>query len=262
MNESIQFNIKPENFYIYSRVSTTAQSLISRFGFDSQELICENYLKEIYKFNNKTIESDVNYYCDIGSSYSNPKFLHQLNLMVKELKCNSLILISEISRLGRNVRQVINLLKIIEDKNCWVISVTEGLCFNKSKLINKQFYQKIIDAEREADLISIRTKNAYNVIKEKGGHIGIAPYGKKKIKSNGIIILIDNIDEINIIKLAIELFRQFSNYEIVAKKLNDNNIKKRNMLWTKYSVGNIIKKNIKYKSNSHDIMKIFLNLKL
>lgn len=261
MNESIQFNIKPENFYIYSRVSTIAQSLDSRFGLDSQELICENYLKDIYNFDNKSIETDVNYYCDIGSSYSNPKSLHQLNLMVKELKCNSLILISEISRLGRNLRQVINLLKNIEDKNCWVISVNEGLCFNKSKLINKQFYQKIIDAEREADLISIRTKNAYNVIREKGGYIGSTPYGKKKIKSNGKTILIDNTDEINIIKLSIELFRQFSNYRIVAEKLNDNNIKKRNMLWTRYSVGSIIKKHYK-KSNPIDIMKIFSNFKL
>ncbi len=262
MNESIQFNIKPENFYIYSRVSTTAQSLDSKFGLDSQELLCENYLKDIYKLSNESIESNVNYYCDVGSSYSNPKSLHQLNLMVKELKCNSLVLISEISRLGRNVRQVINLLKNIEDKNCCVISVTEGLCFNKSKLINKQFYQKIIDAEREADLISIRTKNAYNVIREKGGYIGTAPYGKKKVKSNGKTVLVDNLEEINTIKLVIELFRKFPNYQTVVEKLNQNNIKKRNMLWTKYSVCNIIKKYYSVKTNGQEIINIMSNLKL
>jgi DNA invertase Pin-like site-specific DNA recombinase len=203
MSEFIQYNISPTNFYVYTRVSSNQQATDSNHGLDSQILICENYLKSIFEFNDQQIESVVDYYTDIGSSYSNPKALHQLNLLFKKLKNDSLILISEISRLGRNVRQVINMLKTIEDKNCWIISVTEGLCFNKSKLMNKQFYQKIIDAERESDLISIRTTNAYKVIKEKGGFIGRAPFGKKKVINNGITTIVDNIDEINIIKIGL-----------------------------------------------------------
>jgi DNA invertase Pin-like site-specific DNA recombinase len=154
------------------------------------------------------------------------------------------------------------MLKTIEDKNCWIISVTEGLCFNKSKLMNKQFYQKIIDAERESDLISIRTTNAYKVIKEKGGFIGRAPFGKKKVINNGITTIVDNIDEINIIKLVNELYRKLKSYNIVAEKLNENNIKKRNILWTKYSVAYTIKKNHKIKNLNYDILDIFSNIKL
>ncbi len=169
MNNHIDFNINPINFYIYSRVSSKKQASDSSHGLDSQEELCEQYLKNIYNFNDKKILDNVNYYCDIGSSYSNPKALHQLALLSKQIEPDSLILISEISRLGRNVRQVINLLKVFEDKNCKIISVSEGLCFNKNKLINKQFYQKIIDAERESDLISIRTTNANKIIKSKGG---------------------------------------------------------------------------------------------
>jgi len=262
MSEFIQYNISPTNFYVYTRVSSNQQATDSNHGLDSQILICENYLKSIFEFNDQQIESVVDYYTDIGSSYSNPKALHQLNLLFKKLKNDSLILISEISRLGRNVRQVINMLKTIEDKNCWIISVTEGLCFNKSKLMNKQFYQKIIDAERESDLISIRTTNAYKVIKEKGGFIGRAPFGKKKVINNGITTIVDNIDEINIIKLVNELYRKLKSYNIVAEKLNENNIKKRNILWTKYSVAYTIKKNHKIKNLNYDILDIFSNIKL
>ncbi len=262
MNSFINFNLKPENFYIYSRVSTNSQASDSNYGLDSQDFVSENYLKDIFNRNDKLIESETNYYCDIGSSYSNPKSLHQLNLMVRELKPNSLILISEISRLGRNIRQVIDLLKKIEDKKCWVISVTEGLCFNKSKLMNKQFYQKIIDAERESDLISIRTTNAYKVIKQKGGYVGLAPYGKKKVKSNGVPKLVDNEEEIKIIKLVIELYKKFNSYKMVADKLNENSIKKRNLHWTRYSVHNLIKNNYHIKSNINDVIKNFSNMEL
>lgn len=262
MSSFINFNLKPENFYIYSRVSTNSQATDSNHGLDSQDLISENYLKEIFSQNDKSIESNVNYYCDIGSSYSNPKSLHQLDLMVKQLEPNSLILISETSRLGRNVQQVINMLKKIENKNCWIISVTEGLCFNKSKLMNKQFYQKIIDSERESDLISIRITNAYKVIKEKGGFIGCAPFGKKKIKINKITKLIDNQEEINIIKLVIELYKKFNSYKIVADKLNENFIKKRNLVWTRYSVHHLIKNNYHIKTNVNDVIKNFSNLQL
>ncbi len=262
MSSFINFNLQPENFYIYSRVSTNSQATDSNHGLDSQDLVSENYLKEIFSQNDKSIEANVNYYCDIGSSYSNPKSLHQLELMVKQLVQNSLILISETSRLGRNVRQVINMLKKVEDKNCWIISVTEGLCFNKSKLMNKQFYQKIIDAERESDLISIRTTNAYKVIKQKGGFIGCTPFGKKKIKINGINKLIDNQEEINIIKLVIELYKKFNSYKIVAVKLNENSIKKRNLIWTRYSVHHLIKNNYHIKTNVNDVIKNFSNLQL
>lgn len=242
MNNFINFNLNPDNFYIYSRVSSASQASDNKYGLDSQEEFCEKYLKETYKLTSENIVEKVNYYCDVGSSYSNPKSLHQLNLMTKQILPNSLILISEISRLGRNVRQVINLLKNFEDKNCWIISVSEGLCFNKSKLMNKQFYQKTIDAERESDLISIRTKNAYEVIKKSGGYVGNSPYGKKKVKINGITKLVDNNEEIEIIKIVVGLYREFGLYDIVANKLYDNNIKKRNLNWTRFSVYSIIKK--------------------
>ncbi len=262
MSNFINFNLEPENFYIYSRVSTNSQATDSNYGLDSQELVCENYLKNIHKFTNDIIDSHVNYYCDVGSSYSNPKALHQLNLMIKEIKNSSLILISEISRLGRNVHQVINMLKSLEKKNCWIISISEGLCFNKSKLMNKQFYQKIIDAEKESDLISMRTTNAYNLIRKNGGYLGLAPFGMKKIKICNVPKLVENKNELDIIKLVVVLYKQFGSYETVANKLNENNIKKRNTQWTRYSICSIVKKYGGIKTSYEEVNSMFSDLQI
>jgi DNA invertase Pin-like site-specific DNA recombinase len=123
---NINFNIKPENFYIYSRVSTKKQYNDAN-GLDYQDLVCENYIKDIFQ---KKLE-DVNYYCDVGSSYRDIEKLHDLKLMIKNIENNSVVIISEISRFGRNVHQVFALLRKLLIKKCWIISVSEGLCFNK-----------------------------------------------------------------------------------------------------------------------------------
>ena len=238
MSNNINFNILPNSnqLIIYSRVSTKKQYNDAN-GLDYQDMVCENYIKEVFNVN----PQEVNYYCDMGSSYNSIFRLKDLNLMVKNLVPNSVILVSEISRLGRNVCQVIPLFKKIKDKKCWIISVCEGLCFNKSRLMDKQIYQKVIDAERESDLISMRTSNANKLIKQNGGHIGRAPYGKEKIKVNGVPILTDCKNEQEIIMDIKNLFRVHQNYHKVKEELVKRNLKKRNIHWTIASIKNIIK---------------------
>ncbi len=235
---NINFNIKPDNFYIYSRVSTSKQYNDAN-GLDYQDMVSENYIKEVFKMKLE----DVNYYCDIGSSYHSIEKLHDLNLMVKNIEKNSVIVTSEISRLGRNVHQVFTLLRKLKNKNCWIISVSEGLCLNKSKLMDKQFYQKIIDAERESDLISIRTTNANKFIRKNNGYIGGVPYGRKKIKVNNIPVLTTNSEEMNIINLIIKQYMDDKSIDEIVTYLQTNNIKKRNCEWTQCSVKNLIEKN-------------------
>ncbi len=164
--------------------------------------------------------------------------------MVKNLVPNSVIVISEISRLGRNVCQLIPLLNKIKNKKCYIISVTEGLCFNKSKLMDKQIYQKVVDAERESDLISMRSSNANKLIKLNGGHIGAIPYGKQRVKINGIPVLIDCKDEQEIISYIKSLYAVHKNILKVKDELIKKDVTKRNKPWTISSIKNIIKPNL------------------
>jgi DNA invertase Pin-like site-specific DNA recombinase len=233
----VDFNISPTEFVLYSRVSSSRQSNEAH-GLDYQDMICENYMKEI--FNVQT--SNINYYCDVGSSYKSISKLKDLNLMIKDLVPNTVILVSEISRLGRNIHQVFPIFKKISDKKCWVISVSEGLCFNKTKLMDKQIYQKVIDAERESDLISMRTTNANNLIRMNGGHVGNVPYGKQRVKVNGVPVLIDDKKEMDIIGLINNIYKKHKNFKQVVQELNEKRVLKRNCAWTFSSVKSIIKK--------------------
>ena len=235
----VNFNISPNpsEIFIYSRVSSSKQ-FYDAHGLDYQDMVCENYSKDI--FNTKL--ADINYYCDVGSGYNSIKKLSDLNLMIKNLVPHTVILVSEISRLGRNVQQVLPMFKKIAEKKCWVVSVSEGLCFNNSKLMDKQIYQKVIDAERESDLISIRTSNTNKLIRSNGGHVGSIPYGKKREKINGIGVLVDDKKETDTIGLINNFYKKYKNYKQVVQELNEKHILKRNSHWTISSVKSIIKK--------------------
>jgi hypothetical protein len=120
--------------------------------------------------------------------------------------------------------------------------VSEGLCFNISKLMDKQIYQKVIDAERESDLISIRTSNTNKLIKSNGGHVGSIPYGKERVKINGIGVLVENKKEIDTIGIINNLYKKHKNYKQVVQELNEKQITKRKSHWTISSVKSIITK--------------------
>ncbi len=66
----------------------------------------------------------------------------------------------------------------------------------------------------------------------------------------------------NIIKLILGLYKEFLSYQTVAQKLNDNNIKKRNVEWTRYSVCSIVKKYHKIKMQTDQVLNSFSDLKL
>lgn len=237
----INFNIQPNKFCIYSRVSSKKQ-YTDATGLDYQDLLCETYVAEIFGIQQQNQANTLNYYCDVGSAYNQISNLTGLKLLLKDLEPNTVILVSEISRIGRNVCQLIPIFKKISDKNCWIISVSEGLCFNKSKLMDKQIYQKVIDAERESDLISIRTSNANKFIKLNGGHMGQVPYGKQRIKVNNIPILVDCKDELDILSYIKNLYLCHKNIPKVLEELNKKDVKKRNLPWTISSIKNILKK--------------------
>jgi len=255
----INFNLCYKTVYTYTRVSTFRQANEAK-GLDYQQMVCNNYIKD----NLNVKENMIDCRGDIGSTYKNENSLKNLNKMIKNMNDNSLIIISEVSRLGRNIRQVLKLLKEVSNKNSWIISVLDGLCYNNTKLMNKQFYHKVIDSEKESDLISIRAKSTNDYIKLSGGYIGLAPYGKMKIKNqNNIPILIDNESEIKIKNYIIDLYKRGNkSYEEILDELTENKILKRNKEWTLNSVKNIIKEfNSKINNNCNVVTRSMSTIK-
>jgi len=244
---------KPSKVCVYYRVSTQGQADDDRNGLDVQTKACDRYALSLYKMK----ESCINYYCDIGSSYNNKCILRDQNLMVRHIYPGTVILIYNVSRLGRNIDQVMKLLIKIKKMKGQVISVTENICYGKTRLQDKKFLYRVIESEEKSDYKSDRTTKYIQLIKDMGGHIGRPSYGYSVQKINGIPKLIKNIQEQKVIKDIKKYKIQYKSSGEIAIILNRKKILKKGNMWTNLTVDSVklnILKTTKVKSNLENSM--------
>jgi DNA invertase Pin-like site-specific DNA recombinase len=254
---SNSFSINPTNLYVYLRVSTRGQTIKSN-GLEDQCKICQDYIKKNFPQN-----EIFKYYTDIGSSYNDKNTLVKLNELIKKISSekNSLILVRDISRLGRNTFQVFNLLRKVTKSNSYIIGVDENLCWNYSRLMDRKFSHMVINSEETSDFKSIKQSNRIKYIRSVGGYIGRNPYGTQIIKINNIPHIYKNSNEIHILKTIKNIFLKSLNIEKTTKILNDKNKKNRGKNWTSNQIKYILKKyypNILINKNS-DLVNDYFN---
>lgn len=223
---------------VYTRVSTKKQSLDIKHGLSYQKDLCKSYIGKHY-----SSVLNESYWEDIGSSYKNKLILREMGEMLRKLKVNSLILISEVSRLGRNYKMVEGLLRKIEKKDSYVVSVSENLVYGLSKKKNKEFLKKSIDSEKESDILSMRVKNTQSYIRKNGGYVGRAPFGYKIVKNcKNIPVLKENPEDFVIIDLIVNLSNDNYNYEEISNIMNTKNLFYKNKIWNKEKIKEILNK--------------------
>lgn len=236
MTDPIPFNIIPNQIYIYVRVSTKSQAF-GPAGLEDQKLICYNYVNKYYKY------VPVEFFSEIGSSYNNKSKLPILSKIMKKITLGSLIIIRDISRLGRDTFQVFSLLKKIKKNNSHIIGINENLCYNYSRLMDREFSHSIIDSEKSSDRKHIKSTLRIRDIKSKGGWIGAPPYGTMIVKYNSIPNLYKNPNEIETISLVGSEFIKYRNLSVVSETLNNNKIPNRGgKLWTPSSIRYLLNK--------------------
>lgn len=148
--------------YGYTRVSTELQNT-------------ENQKHEILTFaeNNKiTINKWVN---EVISSRKSLKE-RQLGKLLKHLKKGDILIASELSRLGRNLLEVMGILQNCLEKDCQIWTLKENYKLGadiQSKVLAFAFS---LAAEIERQLISQRTKESLKRLKDEGKHLG-RPHG-------------------------------------------------------------------------------------
>lgn len=144
--------------YGYIRVSTDKQTL-------------ENQKFEIEKFcqkQNLKIDGWIEETISGTKSYNK----RQLGKLLKKVKMGDYIICSELSRLGRNLFMIMEILNICMSKDCKVWTVKDNYRLGddiQSKVLAFAFG---LAAEIERNLISQRTKEALARIKHEGKNIG------------------------------------------------------------------------------------------
>ncbi len=100
----------------------------------------------------------------------------KLNRLLDKLDADTILIVTEISRIGRNLMEVMGILQLCLEKGCKVITIKEN--FHLGSDIQSKFIACIFSlvAEMERQLISQRTKESLKRIKNEGKHLG-RPHG-------------------------------------------------------------------------------------
>ena len=144
--------------YGYIRVSTDKQTV------ENQRFEINNFL------NNQKLSADSWIEETISGTKNYDK--RQLGKLLKKLKSNDILVCTEISRLGRSLFMVMEILNICMKKNCRVWTIKDNFRLGddiQSKVLAFAFG---LSAEIERNLISQRTREALARKKEEGIILG------------------------------------------------------------------------------------------
>ena len=150
--------------YGYCRCSTDKQTV------DNQEFEIKRFAEQ----NGLTVEIWVT---ETVSSRK-PLEQRQLNKVLKKLKEGDTLIVTEISRLGRSLMEIMSILQKCLDCNCMVCAIKENYRLGNNLESKVLAFAFGISAEIERKLISDRTKMSLNKLKSDGVKLG-RPLGAK-----------------------------------------------------------------------------------
>lgn len=153
-------------FYGYIRVSTDKQTVENQ-RYEIEQYCLTNNIK-IDKYIEETISGTKSYR------------KRQLGRLLGCLTKGDTIIASELSRFGRSLFMVMEILSVVMKKECSIITIKDHFHLNddiESKVLAFAFS---LSAEIERKLISQRTKEALLRIKSEGRSLG-RPKGSKKL---------------------------------------------------------------------------------
>lgn len=167
-------------YYAYIRVSTGHQNVENQ----QHEILTytQNHNIQIDRWVSETISS------------RKPLTERKLGKLLKKLKKGDVLIATELSRLGRNLLEVMGILQHCLEKDCQIWTLKENYRLGadiQSKVLAFAFS---LAGEIEKNLISERTKNSLKRLKDEGKHLG-RPHGfsyqKLEKKHNKIKELLD-----------------------------------------------------------------------
>lgn len=152
--------------YGYIRVSTDHQTT-------------ENQRFEIKKF---CAKQELIIDCWIEETISSTMDLNKRKLgrLLKRIKKDDMIIASELSRLGRNLLQIMSILHHCMDVGAKIWTIKDNYRLGSDITSKVLAFAFGLSAEIERNLISQRTKEALARIKSEGKHIG-RPYGSRNM---------------------------------------------------------------------------------
>lgn len=153
--------------YGYIRVSTDKQTTENQV-FEIEQFCIKNNIKV-----DKWIEETISATKELNK--------RKLGKLLKQIKNKDIIITAELSRLGRNLLQVMSILHHCMNTGCQVWTIKDNYRLGKDVTSKILAFTFGLVAELERDLISQRTTEALKRLKNEGKVLG-RPKGKKNQK--------------------------------------------------------------------------------
>ena len=180
--------------YGYIRVSSDKQTV------ENQRFEINNFCKR----NNLKIDGWIEETISGTKSYNK----RELGKLLNKVQKDDLIICAELSRLGRNLFMIMEILNICMNKNCKVWTIKDNYRLGEDIQSKVLAFAFGLSAEIERNLISQRTKEALARKKAEGVVLG-RPKGRKNINTK-----LTNKEE-----LLFQLLKSGISKSLVAKKL-------------------------------------------
>ena len=111
----------------------------------------------------------------------------KIDFLLGQLSSGDTLIVSELSRMGRSVGEIITIADTLAQKEIRLLSVKEGICLDGEESLQTKVMVTMFSlfAEIERELISMRTKEALAAARAKGKKLSRPKGSKGKSKLDG-----------------------------------------------------------------------------
>lgn len=104
----------------------------------------------------------IDHFMEITVSSRKSQKERRINLLLEQLSSGDTLIVSELSRMGRSVAEIITTIDILINREIRFLSVKESICLDGKQSLQSKVMVTMFSlfAEIERELISIRTKEA------------------------------------------------------------------------------------------------------
>ena len=148
------------------------------YGYIRTSTEKQNNENQHFEISNFASQHQINIDCWVEETISSRKKLEDRKLghLLQELREGDIIIASELSRLGRNLLQVMSILHHCMTLGCQVWTIKDNYRLGSDIQSKVLAFAFSLASEIERQLISERTKNSLQRLKNEGKHLG-RPFG-------------------------------------------------------------------------------------
>lgn len=184
----------------------------SRISTDKQDLEKQKHLIYEYATKNRVLIDD---FIEVEASSRKDSKFRKIDELLEKLNNGDTLLVAELSRLGRNMLETLNIINTLSEKGIKIIFIRQPELSTTASHGKLLFAIYSYFAETEREFISIRTKQGLKAAKDKGKLLG-RPKGSKNKKQRILDPYKDEIKQYMKIGLSMH-----SVWKIISNKMKN-----------------------------------------